>query len=132
MGKLCGGQGPAKEVALSFRTVPGLKECELLLRFDAFGNHALLEVPAHINDGAYDGRVIRISRDLVDKGLVNFQDIDGKLPEIAEAGIAGAEVIHSKVQPHHFELLKYSSSGFDIIHKHAFGEFEVEISSFQA
>ena len=42
--KLCRGQGPAEEVALSFRTVPGLKECELFLRFDTLCNQPLLEV----------------------------------------------------------------------------------------
>jgi hypothetical protein len=88
MGKLCGGQRPAEEVPLSFRAAVGLKECELFVRFDAFGNHALLEVLAHINDGADDGRIIRIARDLLDEGLVNLQDLNGKLSEIAEAGIA--------------------------------------------
>src|SRR5712692_6338828 len=132
MGKLGGGQGPAEEVALSFRTVLGLKEYELFLRFDALGNHALLEVLAHINYRSDDSRVIRIARDLVDKGLINFQDINGKLPKIAEAGIAGAEVIHRQVYPHHFDLLKYSGRGFGLLHKDAFGKLEVEISPFQA
>ncbi len=54
MGKLGGVQGPAEEVALSFCTVLGLEECELFLRFDALGNHPLLEVLAHINYGTHD------------------------------------------------------------------------------
>jgi len=41
--KLWSGQGPAEEVALPFRTVVGLKECELHLRFDTVGNYALLK-----------------------------------------------------------------------------------------
>src|ERR1700730_3079576 len=106
MGKVCGGQGPAEEVALSFGTVLGLKECELFLRFDALGNHAQLEGLAHVNYGAHDCRVIGIASDPVDKGLVNFQDINGKLLEVVEAGIAGAEVIHRKLNPDRFELLK--------------------------
>src|ERR1700687_3305870 len=132
MCKLCGGQGPAEEVALSFRTVLGLKECELFLRFDALGNHALLEAFCHVNDGAHDGRVSGIASNSVDEGLVNFQDINGKLLKIAEAGKAGAEVIHGKVDPHRFELLKYSGRGLRILHKDAFGEFEVQILRFQA
>jgi hypothetical protein len=54
----------------------------------------MLKAFSHANYGAHDVRVIRIGRDLLDKGLVNFQHINGKLPKIAEAGIAGAEVIH--------------------------------------
>jgi ATP-dependent DNA ligase len=38
-----------------------------------------------------------IGSDLLDKGLVNSQDIDGKLPKIAKTGIAGAEVINQLV-----------------------------------
>src|ERR1700723_3138331 len=132
LGELCGGHGPAEEVALAFRTVVGPKECELFLCFDAFGNHALLEVLAHINYGAHDWSVIGITTDSVDKGLVDFQDINGKLLEIAEAGIAGAEVIHRKVNPHFLELLKHGGRGFGILHKDALGELEVEIARVQA
>jgi hypothetical protein len=112
MGKLCGGQGPAEEVALPFSAVLDLKECQLFLRFDALGNHALLEVFAHINYGAHDWRVIGICSDPVDKGLVDFQDINGKLLKIAEARIAGAEAIYHKLYPHQLELMKYGSRGF--------------------
>jgi hypothetical protein len=41
-GKLCGGQRAAKQIALTFRTVPRLEKCELFLRFDALSDHALL------------------------------------------------------------------------------------------
>ena len=68
----------------------------------------------------------------MDKGLVNFQDINGKLLEIAEAGIAGAEVIHRKVYSHRLERMKYGGRGFGMLHKYAFGELEVEIARFQA
>src|SRR5712692_1514631 len=132
MGKLCGAQGPAEEVALSFRATLGLKVGPLFLRFNALGNHEVLEALSHVNYGAHDGGVIGIGTDLVDKGLVNFEDINGKLPKIAEAGIAGAEVIHRKVHPHDFELLKYGGRGLHIVHKHAFGELEFEIPRRQA
>jgi hypothetical protein len=82
-----------EEVALSLRTVLALKEAELFSRFDALGNHALLEVPAHADGGDDNRSVIWIGGHLADKRLVNLQNIDGKLSEIAEAGIAGAEVI---------------------------------------
>src|SRR5437016_2358151 len=132
MGKLFGDQGPAEEVALSFCAKLGLKVCPLFLCFDALGNHEVLEALSHVNYSAHDGRVIGIGSNLVDKGLVNFQDINGKLPKIAEAGIAGAEVIHRKVNPHRFELLKYGGRGFGILHKDTFGDLEFEIARFQA
>src|SRR6267143_2103176 len=127
-----GGQGAAEEVALSFCTVLGLKECELFPRFDALGNHASLEALANVNYGAEECSVIWIDRDLVDKGLVYFQGFNGKLPEIAEARVAGAEVIHGEVYSHNFEPLKYGGAGFGMLHKDAFGELELEIARFQA
>ena len=99
MGKLCGAQGTAEEVALSFRATLGLKVGPLFLCFDALGNHEVLEALSHVNYGAHDRRVIGIGSDLLDKGLVNSQDINGKLPKITETGIAGAEVIHRKLYP---------------------------------
>jgi|CZKR01.1.fsa_nt_gi hypothetical protein len=41
-----------------------------------------------------------------------FKTSMGKLAKIAQAGIAGAEVIHCKVHSHHFDLLKYGDHGF--------------------
>src|ERR1700728_119449 len=131
MGEFFGGHGLAEEVALSFRTVQGLKKSELLSRFNALGNHALLKILAHIDYGTNDGRVVRITRDLMDKRFVNLQHVDGKMLKIAETGIAGAEVIHRKVNPHRFEFLKHSARGFGILHEDTFGEFEVEIARFQ-
>src|SRR5580658_4010379 len=132
MRKLCSGQRSAEEVALSFCATLALKVGPLFLRFDALGNHEVFEALSHVNHSAHDGRVIGIGTDLADKGLVNFQDINGKLPKIAETGIAGAEVIHRKVNPHGFELLKYGGRKFGILHEDAFGDLEFEISRFPA
>jgi hypothetical protein len=107
MAKFGRGKGLAEEVALPFHTVPRPEECELVFCFDALGNHALLKVLAHINDGADDWRVIGICGNPVDKGLVNFQDTNGKLLKIAEAGVAGAEVIHHKA---HTYILSWRST----------------------
>ncbi len=109
-------QGLAEEVALSLCTVPGLKEFQLFLSFNAFCNHALLQILAHANDGAHHGRVIGVGGDLVGKGFVNLQDVDGKLLEIAEAGIAGAEVIHCNVYSHRLKRLKFDTRQIGMLH----------------
>jgi hypothetical protein len=59
----------------------GLKVGPLFSRFDALGNHEMFEALCHVNYGADDRRVIGIGSDLVDKGLVNFQDINGETGE---------------------------------------------------
>src|ERR1700676_4779440 len=132
MSKFRCGQGAAEEKALTFGTIMGLKEGELCLRFDALGNDALLEVLAHINNGAHDGRVIGIGGDLTNKGLINFQDINGKLAKIAQARITGAKVIHGQVYAYVFEVMQNGASGFGIRHEDAFCEFQVETAGIQA
>src|ERR1700686_1590958 len=132
LSELGSGHGAAEEVTLTLGTAAGLKESELFLRFDALGDDALIEVLSHVDDGADDGRIVGVAGDLVNKGLVNLEGVDGKLAEIAEAGIAGAEVVHGKVYPHFFETLQHGGRGLDVVHKDAFGEFQIETAGFQA
>ena len=54
-GKLCSRQRPAEEVPLSFLTMVGLKVRPLFLRFDALGDHNVLEALSHANDRVHDG-----------------------------------------------------------------------------
>ena len=53
--KLCSRQRPAEEVPLSFLTMAGLKVGPLFLRFDALGDHHVLEALSHANDRVHDG-----------------------------------------------------------------------------
>src|ERR1700722_4968093 len=131
MGEWGGSQRSAEKIALSFRAALNLKVRPLFLRFDALCHHQLLEAFGHINYGAHDCGVVGISGDLMDKRLVNFQDINRKLAEIAETGIASAEVVDRKAYSHPFERLKYGCRGFGVLHKDAFSELEFEISGVQ-
>ena len=116
---------------MSFCTLLGLKECELLVSFNAFRNHALLEILADDNDGADHGRVVGVSGDLVHKGFVNLQDVDGKLLKIAEAGIAGAKVIHRNVYSQCLKRMKFYCRQIGMLHQNAFGKLEIKIAGFQ-
>jgi hypothetical protein len=107
------GQRSAEKIALSFGTMTVLEEGKLCLRFDTLGNDALLELPAHVDDCAHDGRIIRLGGDLIDKRPVNLQDINGEPAKITQTGIAGAEVIHGQVYAYGFEGRKYGGHTFD-------------------
>ena len=126
LGELRRCNGTAKEVALPLGAVLGLEVGFLRFRFDTLRNDEVLETFAHTDDGVYDGAVAGIASDAAHEGLVNFQAVEGKLLEIAEAGIAGAEIIDGQMYAHGLKLLKYGGGRFGILHKNAFGEFEVE------
>ena len=108
-----------------------LQKSELLLRFDALSNHPQLEALSHVNDGSYDWRVIETASEPLNEGLINLQDINGKLLKIAEAGITGTEVIHRQVYSYLLERMKDGCRGFGMMHEHTFGEFEVQIARVQ-
>jgi hypothetical protein len=68
MRKLCGRHGPAEEVALSFRTVAGLKEFELFLSLKG----QLFRKTASI----FAGQAVGIKEVHDDIWLVSFMDYD--------------------------------------------------------
>ena len=82
----------------------------MLLSFDAFRNNALLEILAMSIMALTMEESSGVSGDLADKGFVDLQDIDGKLAKIAEAGIAGAKVIHSNVYSQWLKRMKFGTA----------------------
>ena len=53
--KLWSRQRPPEEVPLSFLIMVGLKVGPLFLRFDALGDHNVLEALSHADDRVHDG-----------------------------------------------------------------------------
>ena len=117
---------------MSFLAVAALQVRSLFLGFDAFGNHQVFKALPHVDYGVDDGRIIGFSGNLRDKRPVDFQHIDRKLPQVAEAGIPGTEIIHRKVNAHRFEVFKHRGRKFGVIHKNPFGELQFEISRVQS
>src|SRR4029077_14948102 len=121
-----------EEIALPFGAAVRLQKVELFLGFDAFGNDALIEAFAHVDDGADNGGIVGVAADLVDEGLVDLEDINGKLAEIAETGIAGAKVVDGQVYTPAFDCLKYVGGGRDIVHQDALGDLQIQIAGIEA
>ena len=63
--------------------------------------------------------------------LVDLQGIDRKLPQITQAGIAGAEVIDRKLYAQVCERMQHGIARLGIAHEHAFGQFEFQIARLQ-
>src|SRR5208282_3537447 len=55
-----------------------------------------------------------------------------KLAQVAQAGVAGAEVIHRETYAHYSELLKHSGGGQGVLHEDAFGNLKFQIARFHA
>ena len=83
----------AEIVALAFIAMLSQKKCTLPRCFHALRDDAQLEAFAHVDNGADNGGIVRAAGNPAHERLVDLQGINRKLPQIAEAGIARAEVI---------------------------------------
>jgi len=67
---------------------------QLRLGFDAFRHHGQAEAAGQRNDGAHDGGIVVVARDVMDERAVDFQAVNGKSLQVAERRVAGAEIVH--------------------------------------
>ena len=88
-----GRQGLREEESLCGLTAVLAQERELFLRLDSFGHDHELQAVGHGDDGAHDGRVVGVRRDLRDEAAVDLQIVEREVLEVAQRGVAGAEVV---------------------------------------
>ena len=81
------------QIALNLFTTKLGDLCQLFSSFYAFGDDIHLQIVGQGRNGAYNFIVLAIAVQPPDKGLVNFQRINGQTMQIAERRIAGAKVI---------------------------------------
>src|SRR5450759_5195180 len=91
-----GVQGMTEIDTLSFVTLPGLKKSELLFCLHALGNHPMFETSSHVDHCTDNRGIVGIEKEIVHERLVDLQGVDRELRQVAQARVAGAEVIDSK------------------------------------
>jgi len=80
---LIGWQRAAEIVALNLVTMMLAQKRHLLFAFDSFGNDPEIQVLGQADDRCRDRGVIRIHSEVLNKGTVNFELVDRKLPQVA-------------------------------------------------
>src|ERR1043166_8024179 len=102
---------------LSLAALLGLKESQLFARFHTFRDDPKAEALAHADHRAEDETGAehegagRIGRELMHERLVDFQHIDRKLRQIAQARIARSKIIDSQLNPHVPERPEHGAVG---------------------
>ena len=110
LGEFPGDERFTEIVALGLIAAMALEEGHLFAGFHAFGDNLLVEAFGHGDHPADDG-VVGSGGDVVHERLADFQIIDGKHFQIAEAGIARAEVIRSEAHSDGFEGTERGGGG---------------------
>src|SRR5260221_4959473 len=126
------GQGLAVVKALALIAPQRLQKLELLGRFDAFRHHFQFQAMSERDDRAHDGGILGSRHDLADESPVDLQLVDRKSPQIAHAGVAGAEGVDRYQYAHRTQFLENGDRLFRIAHHRAFGEFHLEIARFES
>src|SRR6187551_1927524 len=78
------------------------------------------------NDGGDDIHAVRAGPHRGDERPVDLERIDRQLGQVAQRGIAGAEVVNGDIHPQISDRLQTADIACDIVHDGAFRYLEVE------
>ena len=102
------------------------QELQLLEALDALGHDLQVEVVAEADDGAHDGGILGVHREVVDEGAVDLERVEREALEVVERAVAGAEVIDGQGEAEFLEGLQRALPALHVLHQHPFGELELE------
>src|ERR1039458_3192657 len=86
-----------KQIVLHLRATQLSNMLQLLGCFDAFGDDPHVEISSEIGDGADDGAGFIFVRQTGNEAAIDLNFAEWKTQQIAERGVASAEIIHRKL-----------------------------------
>jgi len=125
-GEFLGRQRRAAEEALDLLAAGASEELLLFGVLHPFGDHRQLQAVGEGDDGAGDGGVVVVVGQAGDERLVDLQDVDGQALEVAERGVAGAEVVDRQLQAELLERLEDRQGFLLAVHHEGFGDFQLQ------
>ena len=96
--RLAGRHRHRQHVALAELAPHGGQQVPLDLAFDPLGDDFEPEGAGQLDDALGEGQALPGDSDPVHEGLVHLQHVDRQLPQVAERGVSGAEIVDR--QPH--------------------------------
>ena len=90
---------------------PSYRLAQLLLLFRPLGDDPHIEVSRKIGDGADDGAGFIFVRQTYNEAAVDLDLAEGKTHQVAERGVAGAEIIHRKLHAEFMQAIQRSEIG---------------------
>ena len=108
------------------RAAEPAQDLRLLLGFHALDDARQLQVPAQVDDRLDDVAAGGQRLDILDEAAVDLDLVEGQAMDVAQAGVAGAEVVKRDVRPQRFERLQAFATLVEIAHQGGFGDFEID------
>src|SRR5690554_1307654 len=123
--------GAGEVVALEYIAAVAPEQFELFAVLHALGHHRHAQLAGGGDDAAADGGVLAVGDDIVDEVAVDLDAIHRQILEIAEAGIAGTEVVDAGGDAHPLEGVQGLDGGVAVAHEDALGELELQAAGGQ-
>jgi hypothetical protein len=123
-GELFGGNGTAVEPALADIAAQPEEHVGDSLGFDALGDGGEVEGVSKTDDGCGDLSGLAGVIHRADEAGVDFDFVEGEELEMAEAGVAGAEVVEGEAGAVFLELVGDAGGGFGVADEGALGDLE--------
>src|SRR5690554_3490924 len=118
--------GAGEVVALEYIAAVAPEQFELFAVLHALGHHCHAQLAGGGDDAAADGGVLAVGDDTVDEAAVDLDALHRQVLEIAEAGIAGTEVVDAGSDAHPLEGVQGLDGGVAVAHEDALGELELQ------
>ncbi len=81
---------------------------------------------AEIDHRAHDRRGLRVAAEIDDEGAVDLDLVERECLEIAQRGVAAAEIIHGDADTERLQAAQQCEAAIEILDQHALGDFELE------
>ena len=127
--RFVGGHRPAENIALDVRAAELADQGQLVMGLGALGGGVHAEALGEGDDGA-DDRGVAAARlgGAADEALVDLDLVERRLLQIAERGIAGAEIVEREADADRLQLGEHVVGRFAFDQEHAFGDLELELA----
>ena len=116
----------AEQKTLHLVAAFGAQPVELVHGLHAFGRRGDVEAAAEAGDRAHDRHAVGALRQILDERAVDLDLVERKAAEIAQAGIAGAEIVHRNADAELAQLMQDREIGLGLRQEQRFGDFKLE------
>src|SRR5712691_9039573 len=123
---LVAGHRLADEVALHLVAAREPQGVRLVFRIDALGHDRQPQRARERDDGGDERHRVRLLQHGDDERAVDLERLYRELREVAERGIAGAEVVDGDAHPQLAQGPELLDIGGDFLHENAFGDLQVQ------
>src|SRR6195256_7042116 len=122
----------AIQITLNLNAAFEVQTSHLLLSLNAFGGGDHAKAHAQARDGADNSKASLVDEQVSDKRLINLDLVERETTKIADAGIAGAEIIHRYTNAKVPQLIEDRDVAFRLLQQHGFSDFELETGGRQS